>query len=423
MKLTKTSVNKLPLPRDQSDVIFFDDDLPGFGLRVRSGGSRKFVVDYRQGGIRRRFTIGSARVLTLEEARRKARKALVAVDDGRDPGAEKAQTRAAAGLIFSAVADEYLAAQTRLKPRTLMMATHHLRKHWKPLHKLPLAGISRALIASHMRVIAKESGVVSANRARGTLSAMFAWCIGEGLCENNPVIGTNMAGEEKPRDRVLSNGELVAIWRTLPDSDYGRIVKLLILTGQRREEIGALRWSEIGADAIELSAARSKNGLPHKIPLSQEALAILKACPRWAERDLLFGMSENGYTGWSKAKAVLDNKTGINAPWILHDLRRTAATGMADLGVQPHIIEAVLNHISGHKAGVAGIYNKSTYEPEKRAALELWGNHIGLLTSSKPKGIAVKAVPLEGAVQAPRASFAERLRKGPMGPKAPKAEA
>jgi integrase len=377
MKLTQTALLKLSLPPDKSDAIFFDDELPGLGVRIRAGGSKKFVVDYRQGGLRRRHTLGSAKVLTLEEARRKARKILVAVDDGKDPAAEKAAKRAAAGLIFGAVVDDYLAA-IQMRPRSLAMVTHHLKNHWKPLHKLPLSAVNRATVASQIRAIAKASGIVAANRARSALSAFYTWAIGEGLCESNPVIGTNTAGEETPRDRVLSDAELVAIWKGLPDSDYGCIVKLLMLTGQRRDEIGSLRWSEVDVDGkmIELPADRAKNGLPHRIPLSDEALAVLKSCIRSPAREYVFGDSANGFSGWSKAKARLDNLTGINEPWVLHDLRRTAATRMADLGVLPHIIEAALNHVSGHKRGVAGIYNKATYEPEKRAALELWANHI-----------------------------------------------
>jgi integrase len=399
MKLTQTSVNKLSLPGGKSDAIFFDEALPSFGLRIRAGGSRKYVVHYRQGGIQRRHTIGSANALTLEEARRKARKVLVAVDDGKNPAAERAHTRAAAGLIFGTVVDEFLAAQSHLKPHSLIMTTHHLKNHWKPLHKLALGAISRALIAAHMRVIAKQSGIASANRARSALSTMFAWAIGEGLCESNPVIGTNKAGEEKPRDRVLSDSELVAIWKALPDSDYGRVVKLLMLTGQRREEIGGLRWTEINTEArvIELSGSRSKNSLPHKIPLCDEAMAILKACLQCAGRDLVFGEGENGFGAWSRSKAALDAAMGINQPWVLHDLRRTAATGMADLGVQPHIIEAVLNHISGHKAGVAGIYNRSTYENEKRAALELWAKHVSAAVNGSARGGSDKGQLYEGA--------------------------
>jgi integrase len=377
MKLTQTAISKLSLSGGKTDEIFFDDDLPRFGVRLREGGSRKYVVHYRQAGIQRRHTIGSVATLTLDEARKRARKILVAVDDGRDPAAEKEIKRAASGLIFAAVIREYLSA-CRLKPKTLYDYNYHLHKLWKPLHKLPLNGISRQVVASHLRVIANENGPTTANRARSTLSSLYAWAIGEGFCETNPTIGTNVQ-KETARERVLTDTELAAIWRAA-DDDYGRIVRLLMLTGQRRDEIGALRWSEINTDEklITLAGTRTKNGLKHDVPLSDTAMKILETCNR--HRDLLFGLGPNGFAGWSRGKTALDVACGVKH-WTLHDLRRTAATRMADLGVQPHVIEAVLNHVSGHKAGVAGTYNRSTYAAEKRAALDAWASHVRVIVA------------------------------------------
>jgi len=386
MKLTQSTLAKLT--SSKADEIFFDDELPRFGVRLREGGSRKYVVQYRHGGVARRYTIGPVATLTLEEARQRARKVLVAVDDGRNPGAEKETARAASRLLFAAVADDFLGA-SRLKPKSLYEYKYYLKKLWKPLHKLPLGGISRQVIASHLRIIAQENGSVTANRARSTLSSMFAWAIGEGLCESNPTIGTNVQ-EEKPRARVLTDAELAAIWKASPDDDYGRIVKLLMLTGQRRDEIGALRWSEIDTDAklIALPSTRTKNGIEHQIPLSGEATAILKGCVR--HRDLLFGNGPGGFAAWSRKKLELDKACNIKG-WTIHDLRRTVATKMADIGVQPHVIEAVLNHVSGHKAGIAGVYNRSTYATEKRAALELWANHLAIAIA-KANGANVTAL-------------------------------
>jgi integrase len=162
-------------------------------------------------------------------------------------------------------------------------------------------------------------------------------------------------------------------------------VRLLILTGQRREEIGGLRWSEFKTDnaLITLPGERTKNHRQHDVPLSPTALVAIEATPRRRERDLIFGEGEGPFQGWSRAKAALDKRiaklaheNGTAGPWRMHDIRRTVATRMADLGVQPHIVEAVLNHVSGHKAGVAGIYNRSVYTAEKRAAMEVWTNHV-----------------------------------------------
>jgi integrase len=295
--------------------------------------------------------------------------------------------------------EDYLTVQERtMKPRSLEESRRHLERHWKPFHRLSLEGVSRPLIAARLRVIAEDSGPVAANRARSTLSAMYAWAIGEGLCEANPVIGVNKAAENKPRERVLSDAELVAIWKAAPDNAYGRIVRLLMLTAQRREEIGGLRWPEVTLDQspmIMLPGSRTKNHRAHEVPLSGPAAAILEAQPRIVRRDIVFGGGEGGYSGWSKSKAALDESCAVK-DWTLHDLRRTAATRMADLGVQPHIIEAVLNHISGHKAGVAGIYNRSSYAAEKRAALDLWANHL-IVAIAKAEGANVVELPVRAS--------------------------
>jgi integrase len=198
----------------------------------------------------------------------------------------------------------------------------------------------------------------------------------------------------------------VAIWNALPEGDYGDIVRLLILTGQRREEIGGLRWSEIAGDTINLPPNRTKNGLAHFVPLSAPARAILAARPH-AERDHVFGRGdgEAGFAGWSAAKASLDKRLNLK-PWTLHDLRRTCATGMAELGTPPHIVELVLNHISGHKGGIAGIYNHAVNGKERREALDQWATHFMQLVG-KPKPVAKPAKPIKlvakaGASASPR---------------------
>ena len=280
--------------------------------------------------------------------------------------------------------EDYLEArQPGMKPRTHEEYSRHLRKHWKPLHGLAIGSIARTTIAARLREIVKANGPVAADRARSTLSAMFAWAIGEGLAETNPVSGTNRASESMSRERVLSDAEVAAIWKAAPDNDYGRIVKLLMLTAQRREEIGGLAWSEIdkARKLVALPPDRTKNSRPHEVPMSDAAVAVLESTPPRVGRALVFGIGRGGYSGWSRSKKALDKSAKI-APWTLHDLRRSAATRMADLGVAPHVIEAVLNHVSGHKSGVAGIYNRSTYSDEKRAALDLWASHLRIAIAS-----------------------------------------
>jgi integrase len=271
-----------------------------------------------------------------------------------------------------------------MKPRSYVECVRHLNVHLKPIHWLPIRTIERTAVSDCLDKIEETSGPVARNRTRSSLSAMFGWAIGKGWCEHNAVERTNKA-PEKSKDRVLSEAELAAIWKAAgDDTDYGRAVRLLMLTAQRRDEIGNLRWSEINQHdkQIELPAERTKNSRAHDVPLSPSALAIIKGTPRMKDRDTVLGGGSSGFAVWSGSKARLDERLGKSVkPWTLHDLRRTAATGMANLGIQPHVIEAVLNHVSGHKSGVAGIYNRATYATEKRAALEAWANHIKVIVA------------------------------------------
>jgi integrase len=212
----------------------------------------------------------------------------------------------------------------------------------------------------------------------------------EGLLDLNLVAGTAKLDEGGSRERTLTQQELAELWLALdaePNPQFADIVRLLILTGQRREEVGGLRWSEIDRDRIVLPPERTKNSRQHEVPLSSQAQAILSRQPRRKGRDFVFGIGEAGFSGWSDCKARLDQallarrKAKARPEWRLHDLRRTAATGMAELGVQPHIIEAVLNHVSGHKSGVAGVYNRATYAEPMREALQRWADWLDQITA------------------------------------------
>ena len=192
--------------------------------------------------------------------------------------------------------------------------------------------------------------------------------------------------------------ELRLIWKSLEDDHYGAIIKLLMLTGQRANEIAGLQWSEMRDQAFLLPADRTKNKREHLVPLSGPALEIISAQPRrrTAEdepRDLIFGYAKGPFSGWSGCKETLDERMkkangGKEIPhWVAHDLRRSFATHSAEIGIQPHIIEAVLNHISGHRAGVAGIYNRATYEPEKRTALDRWAEHLMAVVAERDSNV------------------------------------
>jgi integrase len=256
------------------------------------------------------------------------------------------------------------------------------------LHGLQLAKITRQDIATCVTAVRTHSGAVTGNRVRTSLSRFFSWSIEQDIVDQNPVIGTKPVTEQK-RDRVLSPTELRVIWSALGDDDYAAIMKLLALTGQRAGEIAGLHWSEVRELEIVLPGERTKNHRPHTVPLSDLARAIIEAMaarPRRVTtdgkpRDLVFGLGEGPFSGWSNSKDALDERIAETAGkplphWTPHDLRRSFATHAAEMGIQPHIIEAVLNHVSGHRAGVAGIYNRALYEPEKRAALARWADQL-----------------------------------------------
>jgi integrase len=268
-----------------------------------------------------------------------------------------------------------------LRARTLVETTRYLRQHWRPLHKLPVHQIGRRDIAARLGELVHESGPVAAARARGTLSALFAWAIAEGLADSNPVIGTNQPATRAARERVLSDTELVEVWKACGDDDYGRIIRLLILSGARRQEIGGMRWSELDAKrgVWIIPSERSKNGRAHTLPLPAMAWKIIEAVPHRAGVEHLFGRGgPQGFVGFQKSKRILDRRVTL-PHWTAHDLRRTVATRLGDLGTAPHVIEAILNHTSGFRSGVAGTYNKALYENEIRTALALWADHIRAL--------------------------------------------
>lgn len=408
MKLTQRTIDSLTLPADRAEAIYFDDDIAGFGLRLRDGGSRTWVFQYKLGAKHRRLTLGRVSALPLAKARDTASDLYAMVRLGRDPAADRAEGRARAAETFEAALKPFLDRQRgKLRPRTYVEVERHLLVNCKPLHGLPLAKIELRTIAGRLTAIAQDNGPVTANRVRASLSAFYSWAMGQGLADKNPVIGTDVA-EEKARDRVLSADELREIWAALPDSHYGTIVKLLALTGQRRDEISSLRWSEIDRErgVIRFPKERTKNKTEHVLPMAAEVRALIEAQPERVDRDFVFGEGQGGFSGWGHCKVALDERILANrkaraegskvkpmSPWRLHDLRRTVATGMADLGVAPHVIEAILNHISGHKAGVAGVYNRSTYEAEKAAALALWGDHLMNVVAARP----AKIVPLRAA--------------------------
>jgi integrase len=389
MKLTAANIRALKLPPGVDDRVFFDERLPGFGLRVRASGVHSWMVQY--GKPAKRVVLGLLSGLDPGAAFASAKDLLAQVRLGRDPAAERAQARARAAETFGALLPRYLDRQrAKLKPRSYVETERYLKDRAKPLHRAPIESIERRTIASLLAEIERD-GATTAIRARAALSAYFGWAAREGYISQNPVSFTNKAVEPGARDRTPGDDELGMILRALRDDDYGAIVRLLALTGARRDEIGALTWDEIdfGAATVTLTGERTKSGQPHVIPLPPLALEILKARAPGDEgsRGYVFGRGAGPFSGWSKAKAKLDFRIAemrdgrALPPWTLHDLRRALSSWLHDHGVAPHIVESILGHVSGHKGGVAGVYNKALYLDERRRALARWGEHIASLVA------------------------------------------
>jgi integrase len=379
----------------KNDYVAWDTELPGFGLRVRTGHDGKkrlsWIMQYQVHGRGHRIKLGDQPTMSADQARTAAKETAGKVATSRRTGEahpileqkriadelRKAEARRPGDAPFGSRIEEYIQARRAgngLREASLIETRRYLEQNFKALHKIPLAEIRRIDVAN---VLSDIKSPAVHNRARSTLSTFYAWAIGKGWCDANPVVGTIKAEGEQTRERVLTNDEIAAIWLKCQNG-YGTILKLLLLTGCRRDEIGGLKWSEIDFNArmITIPGSRTKNKQEHLIPLSDMAMSLLAGVAVREGYEHVFGRTVGaGFGGWSSAKAELDGVVKI-ADWRLHDLRRTAATQMAELNVLPHIIEACLNHISGHKSGVAGVYNRATYLPEKKKALDMWAHHL-----------------------------------------------
>ncbi len=386
MRLNKVTIPKLEVPAGKAEITYYDDDLRGFGVRARRGGKRSWIAVYRIGKKVRRVTIGDATIVTPDEARAKAREVLARADLGEDAQAKRRAEQAKAATTLGAVIELYIQqyVEKRQRPNTQRETKRHLRVNWRSLHGLPLHDIARRDVAARLAELVDNTGPISANRARTILHGFFVWAMQQGIVEINPVAGTAAPASERRRDRTLTDDEIRAIWMaTDGPGDYAAIVRLLLLTGQRREEVAGMPWRELDLERAlwSLPSDRTKNGQAHDVPLSSAALEIVSRLRRRGDRELIFGEGEGSFSGWSQAKRRLDARSGVS-DWRLHDIRRTAVTGMAELGVQPHVIEALINHLSGHKVGVAGIYNRATYAAEKRAAMVIWSDHVDKIVNA-----------------------------------------
>jgi integrase len=382
-KITKSTVERLA-----TNSVLWDTSLVGFGAR-RQLRHVHYLLRYRINGRQRFITIGRhGSPWTPDTARNEARRLLGLVASKVDPASERVRS----GETFGAELARYLERKRAvLRPRSMVEIERYLTVQCKSLHPLGLASIDRRTVALTLAEIEQHSGPVARNRARTSLSAFFSYAIREGLIDGaNPVSGTGKASEGNGRDRVLTLAELRTVLSALGADPFSDIVRLLMVTAQRRSEIGGLLWSEVDLERslIVFSADRVKNGRSHELPISRQVRSMLERQPR--KDEYVWGCR---WTSWSEPKAKLDTRLNaaitsatttcevptmrpVVAPWRLHDLRRSAATHMAELGILPHIIEAVLNHHSGHKSGVAGIYNRARYTDEMRLALQRWADYL-----------------------------------------------
>jgi integrase len=391
MKLDKATLATLTLPPGKSEHKFFDERLPGHGVRLRHPSDRskwRWITQYDDiGGVTRTVTQGPVTLIEPGAALKRSKDLLASVRLGANPATEKQEARAKARETFGAILSKYL---TKMRgdrrPRSFKELERHLMKYAKPLHSRALASIDRRAISGLISTIEEKSGPSAAIHAHGSLSGYFTWLMREGLLDQNPLPYTNKPETRPARDRVLTEAELRTLLAALPDDDYGDIIRLLVYTVARRDEIGGLRWDDINFEKalIEIPAERMKNGRAHQIPLSGPALAILKKRTQ-GDRDHVFGRGERGFQGWSRRRKDLDDRiAGPRPDWVLHDVRRTGSTVMHEqLGILPHIVERTLAHI-GHQSGIAGKYNKADYIVEKRRALERWAEYVDAVVSGVP---------------------------------------
>jgi integrase len=355
--------------------------LPGFGVRVSVNGKKSWFAVARVNGRQVRHTIGNYPTVTLAEAREAAR--LILKDRQLGLYAPVKAVPEATPPTLGQMISLFIEIYAKPKNRGWKAVQATFRK-FAAIHQMPIGEITRADIVKVLDGIAANGTPIAANRAMSAIKKLFAWSLDRGAIAVHPLVGLRKPGLERSRDRVLTDEELKAFWQATEELSFpfGPAFQLMALTGQRRGEVTSMRWSQVDFDDAlwTVPSNIAKNGRAHQVPLSGIALEIIRNLPRFAGSDLLFtttGLSP--ISGFGRAKDRLDFLMQSDE-WRLHDLRRTAASGMARLGVAPHVIEKVLNHVSGQISGVAAVYNRHGYQLEKRQALESWATFLRTLT-------------------------------------------
>lgn len=399
------------------EVNLWDDRIAGFGLKVTPAGAKSYLFQYRLGGRAgrtRRYSIGKHGSITPEAARKEAERLATLVRQGVDPQQEKQEAaRKAVDLAFKPYAARFVEDCLKVRWKASYRDGEALLNRYavpilgnKPLHEIGRADI-RAVLNPVRRKVA------TARNLFAVLRRLFRWAVNEGDIVLSPITGMEPPPLPTRRDRALSDAELRLVWLAGEKLGYpfGPLFRLLAITGQRLEEVSGLVWGELdkASTTWALPADRAKNGNASQVPLSALAVAELDALAKrtgrrakdWPRTGFVFSTTgETSVSGHSRAKRRLDREVAalaareeyqaVIAPWRLHDLRRTLATGMQRLGVRFEVTEAILNHVSGAKSGVAGVYQLHDWAPEKKTALQSWSDHLTAQLAPSDKSNVVK---------------------------------
>ena len=385
-RLTAAGISKIKRPtKAKGQVDHFAEGYPGLALRVSYGGGKSWVYFYRHQGKQKRLTLGQWPALGLADAHEAWREARKRLAEGKEPIMAPAVV---AANDFASVVAEWLK-RDQADNRTYDEVKRILDKEVLPVWGQRRIGeIGRHEVMELIDGIVDRGAVTQARRCHARLHRLFRWAAQRGTIGASPMVDLPKPGAEVRRERVLSDDELRLAWNAAEQVGWpiGSAIQLLMLTAARRDEIGALQWSEVDRtrNELHLAGARTKNGEPHTIPLSTAARSLIDALPRVAGSTLVFTTTgTTPISGWSRAKRNVDQLMPEAAPWRVHDLRRTVATGMERLGIRLQVVEALLGHVAGSRAGVVGIYQRHTYDDEKREALQKWAEHLASLTGAK----------------------------------------
>lgn len=385
--LTTRAVDALKADPDKR-IEVPDPALSGLYLVIQKSGAKSWALRYRFGGKPAKLTLGRWPIMGVAEARGAATDALEEIHHGRNPAEAKKAAKVEASTDterdrLSNVIDLFMkrhASRNRRGDDVLAMFRREIMDKWgdRDIHSITKRDVIEVLDG-----VVDRGSPVTANRLRAHLNTLFNWAKGRDVIEANPLDGIKPPAPEKPRNRVLTDDEIRLFWSACDGLGYpfGPIYRLLLLTGQRLREVAEMSWREVGGDIWTLPDARSKNADEHTVPLSAEALAVLETLPRISGRYVFTTTGNSAVSGFTRAKERVDKLMAEASSdpipaFTIHDLRRTAATGMAGLRFPPHVVEAVLNHRSGTRRGVSGIYNRFDYADEKRAALDAWARYV-----------------------------------------------